>query len=117
MTAAWVEDLLRKRDDAARIVANDIHPEAYLPTPPEVLEAVEREVARLKTIDGIEVDPSTQRRMLADSTLYYHFAGREIACKRTDRGVIVLAVGPDEVNAMLNAIPPDQRPGVVIEYP
>ncbi len=117
MTSIWAEDLLRRHDEAAGIVAKDIHQEDNLPFPPEVREAVDLEVARLKTIDGIEADPCIQLQMLIDRTLHHHFAGREIACQRTDRGVIVLAVGPDEVNAFLKAIPPDQRTGVVIEYP
>ncbi len=100
-----------------RILTQEERSEDYLMIPDEVRGAVDAEVARLWLEDGIETDTATQQELLADATLRHHFAGREVACARTPQGVIVFAVGSDEVNAVLAAIPPAQRRNVALEYP
>ena len=102
---------------AQRILTQEERAEDYLIIPDEVRGAVDVEVARLRVEDGIEPDSATQQELLADSTLRHHFAGREVACARIPQGVIVFAVGSDEINAFLAAIPPAQRRNVALEYP
>jgi hypothetical protein len=73
---------------------------AQLEPPPEVRDAVSREVERIQQEQGLAVGAEAQKRMLDDWTIGYYFRdldGVDIAYRPTDRGVEVLGLGLAEV--------------------
>ena len=102
---------------AKRILSNGAETSDYLATPPEVTTQVDREISDIIKSSGVEIPPETRQWMIDNYALQLAYSGREIACWRTGKGVVVFAVGADEVRTFLQQIPGDQRPDVAIEYP
>ncbi len=96
---------------AERILSGDIRPDDYLNVPPEVISWVDQHLAQFGT-----VPPQTRQWMIDNNTLHHYFPDREVICWRTGKGVVVLAHGA-EVDAVLNALTPEQRSKVTTEYP
>jgi hypothetical protein len=109
------DDVLKR---AARILVEGmVQPADYLPVPEEVRQRVERDMAAVREKCRVEPSPQLRRRQEQDHVLEYHYAGREVACLRTEDGVIPLAVGHEQIAAFLSHIPPDKRVEVCIEFP
>ena len=57
-------------------------------------------------------------RLVNEWTLQYHYGSQQVACRRAERGVIVLAAGAAGIRRLFEHFPrPDQRPGVVTTTP
>ena len=102
---------------ARRILTGNIRHDDHLPETPEVRMAVARGLAfarqRLPGEPSSEVASQQTRRAL----LAAHFAGQNIAYVSTDRGVAVLAVGLEQVRAVLDGVPPAGREQLVVTCP
>jgi hypothetical protein len=61
--------------------------------------------------------PEYRRKAISSLALQEHHAGNEVLTFHTFEGVIVLAAGPDEVDAVITGIPPESRARTVLEYP
>ena len=100
---------------AKRILSGDIRSEDYLHTPDEVADTVHEMLAQFG--EG-RVSREFTRRMLNDWTLSFHHGAQLVACQRTDRGVIVFAVGTKQIKVFLEAFPKlEDRPEVVSTVP
>ena len=75
---------------AKRILAGDIRAEDYLPVPAEVRDGVHE---LLGQFGKGRVSKEYTQLLLNEWTLSYHHGGRHVLYKKTDEGVIVLAVG------------------------
>ena len=82
-----------------------------LPTPPKVEELVVRE------LEGHPVTPAEKQRLMDSLKLQYFFGGKEIAYRKTARGVEVLAVGLREIGRLLRDTPVSKQKGIVIGHP
>jgi hypothetical protein len=101
-----------------RIRAGEIVPGDYLPVTPEVTRAVETHRAFIRTrLSGEELDEAECLKLLQDCTLRAHYGGRLIAALRRPEGVIVLAVGPDEVGRLVRTLAPGSRSGFAVVSP
>lgn len=101
---------------AARILRGDIRPEDYLPEPTELIDALGERVRHLSE-NGFEATPTAKRFLLNDWALQHHHGGQMVLAKRTERGVIVLAVGPVQVGAVQQKLNIDYRSGFAHEVP
>jgi hypothetical protein len=89
-----------------------------LSVPAEVETAVAAEVARLAALAGRPVSAEFRQRLLNDWALSFVYGGRPVACARTNRGVIVYAIGADDIRAFFAHFPnPDARPAAVVTTP
>jgi len=102
---------------AERILKGDIHPDDYLPIPDELVAEVGAHYQRVAEESGVIATEEARRRTLMDWTLTYHFGGQLVLLRRTDQGVIVLAVGPEEIGAVETAFKVDARSGFGREVP
>jgi hypothetical protein len=102
---------------AKRILSGGVRDDDYLKASADLRARVDEETSHISTANKIELPPETRQWMLDNYTLQHYHSGREVACWRTGTGVIVLAAGAEEVNEVLNAITPEQRNNIVIEYP
>ena len=102
---------------AERILKGDIRPDDYLSIPDELVAEVRAHYQRVAEESGIIATEEARHWTLMNWTLSYHFGGQLILRRRTDQGVIVLAVGPEEVGAVQEAFRPHARPGFVLEVP
>ena len=90
----------------------------YLSLPAELATALEFEFQAAQSRSCVApLVESERQRITADRILQFHFGGRPVACRRTDRGVIVLAAGEDEIAVLLRNVPAESRSGMVIEFP
>ena len=105
-------------DRVRRILAVGPRSGDYLGLPPGENERVEKELERARSVRP-DARPSRaeEHHVRQDRTLEYPFSGRTVACLRTDAGVIVLAVGGEEIAVLFDSIPADNRRGVTIEFP
>lgn len=88
---------------AARIFAGDVRPDDYAPVPDEVREQIARAAADFKARNGYDLPPA-DRPFIANNLLaQYYGNGAAIVCRRTDRGLIVLAVGAEQVGPLLDS--------------
>jgi hypothetical protein len=95
---------------APRWDPNVPRPRGLLPVPAFVEEHVACEKVRLHPY----VNDEAAKRIRDDHTLQYYFEGETIAYRLVPEGVEVLAVGLDEIGEMIDKIPPEQRPGVLV---
>jgi hypothetical protein len=103
---------------ARRILSGDIHLADYLRVPDAVEIVVTNETTRLVEAKGFKISDEFVARMRNDWTLQFIHGGQPVACRRTDAGVIVFAVGADEIRTLLDQFPlPDQRSGFFITTP
>lgn len=101
---------------ARRILECGPKDDDYLAIPDQSREDVDRHIAGHRA-NGIEVEPATRLRMLIDQALFDLYKGSDILAHRTDRGVVVVAAGSDEVSAVIRAVPLGGPVRVVLEYP
>jgi hypothetical protein len=94
---------------AERILAEGHRPDDILPIPHALRDAAERELGTRP------VPPAEFWKNLLDATLRHQHAGQQLVTKRLPKGVIVLAVGRDEVAVFLGHFPADQRAGTAVE--
>jgi hypothetical protein len=103
---------------ARRILGGDIRPEDYLPVPEIVRSALANEETRLRDIKGFKISAEFRTRMCNDWALQFIYGGQPLACRRTDAGVIVFAIGTEEIRTLLERFPrPDQRSVFFITTP
>ncbi len=88
-------------------------PRGILPVPPEVEVAVADERARLQPY----FTDDYAKRMRNDMTLRHWYEGTHVAYRYLPQGVQVLAVGWDEVGAVLETMSPEERQGVFTGQP
>lgn len=94
---------------AERILRDGHTPADLLPIPQHLRDAAERDLGTKP------VPPGAFWKSLIDAALRHHYAGQRLVTKRLPKGVIVLAVGEDEVNEFLAHIPADMRVGTATE--
>ena len=85
---------------ARRLLAGDVRDADYLPVPDEVAVAVADEIQRVEQAEGFIVAPIGKQRLLNDWTLLHHHLRDVVLARITDRGVLVLAVGDDEIGLL-----------------
>ncbi|MBX9583123.1 MAG: hypothetical protein K2X87_22680 [Gemmataceae bacterium] len=102
---------------ARRILEHGPKDDDYLPIPDQSRQDMDWHIAEIKARDGFVVNDADRLWLDANQALYDLYGGKYIATLRTDRGVVVLAVGGDEVSAIYAALPPAARPGLVTEHP
>jgi hypothetical protein len=103
---------------AQRILMGDVRSEDFLAVPEEVSTAVDDEVNRLVKFQGIITSAEFKTRMCGDWTLQYVYGGQPVACRYTDSGAIVFAVGLEEIRVLLERFTqPDHRSGFFITTP
>jgi hypothetical protein len=103
---------------ARRILADDIRPEDYLTVPEVIHSAIANEAARLIEDKGFKISDEFRTLMRNNWTLQFVHGGQPVACRRTDSGVIVFAVGTEEIRTLLERFHrPDQRSGFFITTP
>jgi hypothetical protein len=90
----------------------DQYPHGLIQVPQEVLDIVEKQVAKFPPEI---VTPESRKRMIDDLTLQYYFEGEEIAYSRTAQGIEVFAVGLEEIGKYIRKHPYQERPDVVFE--
>jgi hypothetical protein len=88
-------------------------PHGLVPPPPEVLEWVAQEEARFPFPWADEA----RKRITEDWTLQYYYEGRDVAYRRTEKGLEVLAVGLDEIAELIKCqkVSPGEQYDFVIE--
>jgi hypothetical protein len=107
------KDFVEVDEQGAPSVPARLHPRGLLPVPSEVEAIVAKEEARLWEAHGIIPTSEARQRMVDSLTLQYYFDGIDIADRRSAQGVEVLAVGLEELGALIRSVPQDQREGVV----
>ena len=95
-----------------RILAGE-EPGEPVPVPQDVQVIVDQWLGEL----DFEVTPEARERITQDVTLQYYGGGRPVACMRTPRGVILFAIGGDEVYQYLETFSPQERWSARIEHP
>lgn len=100
-------------DRARRILAGDIRPEDYLPVPESVRREVDEYLASVEREIGGPVTAAGRQQVLNDATYHFHHAADTTLTKNTDRGVLVLAVGSEQIYQVCRHFNPDYRSGFV----
>ncbi|MCI0703205.1 MAG: hypothetical protein L0241_19170 [Planctomycetia bacterium] len=108
------EEMLER---AKRILAGDIRPEDYLPVTPELMHDLDEYCKHLETESGIVATAEARQRMLNDWTLQFHHGGTNVLARYTDRGVLVLAAGNDQIGKVRQHLNPDYRHGFALMFP
>jgi len=103
---------------ALRILDGEIRESDLLFLPPDAAAKVEREFGIAQALRAeAKLSEAERQRIRIDRTLEFHFSGQPVACLRTPNGVAVLAVGEQEIGALVEASPAEKWRGVVIEFP
>jgi hypothetical protein len=102
---------------ARRILSGEIRADDYLLTPDELVREVEAHYQRVAEESGVVASDAARRRTLADWTLSHYYGGQLVFRRQTDQGVIILAVGPNEVGVVEEAFGVDARSGFGREIP
>lgn len=102
----------------ARVLGGGARDEDYLPVPDEVRRgvALDMEVARARA-PGMEFVPEVEARQLRQRLLAFHHDFQNIAYLEDDRGIIVLAVGGEEVGQLIDHFPNRYEAGVRFTIP
>jgi hypothetical protein len=101
-----------------RILGGRIEPTDYLTLPPDAMAWVEHELAFAEArLKGIPLDPDYRRDILQDRALDYHYGGKMVATLHRPDGVIVLAVGIDEIALLYRTVTGERRAGIGTEHP
>jgi hypothetical protein len=98
---------------AVRILSGNIRPEDYLPVSDDIIAFVADGEAR----GGVTMLPEYRQRMISDLALQAHHAGNIVLSRHTSEGVIVLALGANEIDRILESLPPDKQALTRTEYP
>ena len=100
-----------RKGRVVQIVVYDPEPPSpirgLLPPPPEVVEIVNRELAKLPA------SPKYRQWMLDYLSMDYYFGGYWIAYRDTDQGAEVLAVGLEEMGKLRSSLSPEGREGII----
>lgn len=102
---------------ARRILGGDVRPEDYLPVTPEVRAAADFEMVYIRDQMKREAAPEWAANQLRDWTLSFHCGGKNILYIKDDRGVVVVAVGLDQIAALVQNLPNKLLDGVTDGYP
>ncbi len=86
-------------------------PRGLLQPPARVIELVAREAARLP------MTSEARKRITEDLTLQFFFEGVDVAYRRTPQGVEVLAVGADEIGALVKRLTQEELLAMYIGQP
>src|SRR5579872_494008 len=98
---------------ASRILSGDIQPDDYLPISNDILAFVADAEART----GVQMLSEYRQKMISELALQAHHAGNIVLTHHTANGVIVIAVGVDEIDRILESLPPDKQALTKTEYP
>jgi hypothetical protein len=91
---------------AKRVLSGDRKPEDYLPVPDEVREAVERDMGYFRErLGGAEPVPKVAADQLEIYLLAYHHGGQNIGYVGDDRGIVVVAVGLEQIAYVCQVMP------------
>ncbi len=101
---------------AKRILAGDIRPEDYRPVPDCVVREADEYLAELRREQGITATPEAREQMIRDRTFQYHHRYNTVLVKQTDRGVLILAVGDEQIGAVMQKFNPDYRDGFALAF-
>jgi len=104
-------------DRARRIFTVGPQPEEYLPIPDEVRDVLTRAEAYLLDTRGVEFEDARRRDMLHKEVLSFYYGEQFIAYRPTAEGVVVLAVGEDQVTALVQELPDDLSTEIVCGGP
>lgn len=103
---------------ARRILSGNVCPDDYLVVPAVVDSAVAGEEAQLNASFGVNSCGPYIARIRYDWTLQYFYGTETVACRLSDSGVIVLAVGSEEIRSLLERFPrPEERSKFYIATP
>lgn len=100
-----------------RVLSGDRRPDDYLPVPDEVRRVVDIDMAYAQQRLGAEPANSTYIRQLHWCLLSFHHGGQNIGIVRDDRGIIVVAVGLDQVAAICHTMPYELTKAVAFDAP
>jgi hypothetical protein len=89
-------------------------PRGLLPVPPFVEEYVARQAERFPPTIMTE---EAKKRTRDFNTLLYYYEGKHIACRYTELGVEVLAVGGEEIQQLKQRLTQEELRGVVFMVP
>jgi hypothetical protein len=93
---------------------NAPRPRGLLPVPPEVTAIVDEQEARVAKEHGINILPVARQQMLDNYTLRYYYDNYTLAWRHTPEGVEVLAVGEEEIGALVRSLSQEQRLQVIV---
>lgn len=108
-TGAEVDSAFLARID--RILAEQESP-PLMKTPPEVQAKVNPEAARLAQW----MTPEALQRMTDDFNLQYHYGGNDVLTWQSPQGLVVLAVGYDQIGRVLDHLTPEQNLAVCTRF-
>jgi hypothetical protein len=102
LTSASIADEPAFLTRARRILTGDIRPDDYLTVTPEVQRRVALCLQYAKARgNGQLLAPEVEPRQLRQEVLSFHHGGQNIAYIEDDRGVLVLAVGLEQMRSVL----------------
>jgi hypothetical protein len=102
---------------AMRILRGDIRPEDYLQVTPEVQRATDFEMAHVRSHLKLEPPPEAIAHQLKGWLLSFHHGGQNIIYIENEKGVVVLAVGSDQVRALFRGVPHELQVGLNSDVP
>ncbi len=101
-----------------KLIDGDNEFDDYLLLPPDKRTSVERELELVQMIaPNVLISEALRRKTLQDRSLQFYFGGQVVAAVRSERGVVVLAVGTIEIAALISKVPAVMRKGMIIEFP
>lgn len=101
---------------AERILSDSAQPSDYLPVPQEVESVVQAELQEIRQTIGIDAAETFVRLVTNRRTEQFHHGGKNVASMYDSEGVVVFAVGTEQISALLRRVPADHRKNVVIRY-
>lgn len=104
-------------DRARRILGGDVRPDDYLPVTPEARAVADFELNYYRTQMKLDVGPEEAARQLRGWVLSFHHGGENIDFIEDDTGIIVLAVGLDQIGALVRGLPDELLNGLCTTCP
>lgn len=98
---------------ARRILSGDVRADDYLPVPNSVRTEVKQYLATLP----FQATESGERELLYSWVFQYHHANDVVLARTTEHGVLVLAVGLDQIGPVRERFTIDHRTGFVFICP
>lgn len=103
---------------ARRVLAGDVRPDDYLPVTPEVRRAVDGAMAYYRERGkGQALAPEVEPWQLQNELLSFHYGGENIVYTELPDGVVVLAVGLEQMKEVLTTLGPTAGPRLCIDVP
>ncbi|MCI0703201.1 MAG: sigma-70 family RNA polymerase sigma factor [Planctomycetia bacterium] len=102
------------------LVTRELRESDYRFLPEEARKKVLRELELAQALaPDVRMSDSVRRQVIQDRTLQYYSGGKIVACVRLKEGegVAILAVGEEEIGALIRAVPRERWSGVRIEFP